>query len=124
MGMRGPCRPFHRAFDPSALLRQAAASVWAAILDGRAADRPELLASFWLVTHADLKRYTFAYWMLVPALKLPAPITLASNVVDIETPAGRPAGVVGGVPAVAGPSSQVLSSTLGQDLAAQVRLFL
>ena len=64
-----------KALDKNALFERVAGDVWAAILDGRAAEAPqEHLNRFLLVSFANLKKYQFHYMSAVPAL-LSAPIT-------------------------------------------------
>jgi ubiquitin-like modifier-activating enzyme ATG7 len=68
-----------KAMDAAAQLRLAAATVWADICSGAAEADPSRLATFWLHTYADLKRFRFTYWALLPALKPPAPFVCLST---------------------------------------------
>ncbi|KAJ3293044.1 Autophagy protein 7 [Rhizoclosmatium sp. JEL0117] len=54
--------------DKPALLSAAAAKIWAAIKNGEALEDQSILASFVLLTFADLKKYKFYYWFAFPAL--------------------------------------------------------
>ncbi|KAI5293538.1 Autophagy protein 7 [Ascosphaera acerosa] len=54
--------------DKSALLKDAARKIFDAINDGTIYVRPSLLASFTIISFADLKKYKFKYWFAFPAL--------------------------------------------------------
>lgn len=54
--------------DKSAILRTAARQIWDAIKDGTIYEVPSLLASFTILSFADLKKYRFTYWFAFPAL--------------------------------------------------------
>lgn len=54
--------------DKAAILRSAAALVWADIVSGRALDSPGLLARFVVACHADMKHHKFVLWPAFPAL--------------------------------------------------------
>ena len=51
---------------------QAGASIWASITSGAAEEDPALLSPFLLHCYADLKKYTFFYWLAFPVIKPPA----------------------------------------------------
>ncbi len=53
--------------------------MWEAILDGTIYSCPSLLASFAVVSFADLKRYKFTYWFGFPALHSDPPWRLDSS---------------------------------------------
>ena len=57
-----------KKFDKAALLQTAGARLWEAITTGAALRDPSLLNSFELLSFADLKRHSFVYWCLFPAL--------------------------------------------------------
>jgi len=63
-----------KAFDRKAACDRVGEDAWNAILDGSASDDPSVLNRFTVVTFADLKSWTFAYWFCFPALKLPEPV--------------------------------------------------
>lgn len=54
--------------DKSAMLHQAAKSIWDGIKDGSIFSVPSLLSSFIILSFADLKKYHFYYWVGFPAL--------------------------------------------------------
>jgi ubiquitin-like modifier-activating enzyme ATG7 len=54
--------------DKPALLKNAAQQIWDAIKDGTIYSVPSLLASFAVLSFADLKKYRFTYWFAFPAL--------------------------------------------------------
>ncbi|KAI1005781.1 Ubiquitin-like modifier-activating enzyme [Podosphaera aphanis] len=57
-----------RNIDKAALLKTAAKQIWNAINDGTIYSIPSLLASFTVISFADLKKYNFIYWFGFPAL--------------------------------------------------------
>lgn len=59
----------YRNYDRGSLLQQAGRTVWDAIRDGTIYSCPSLLASFVVLSFADLKRYHFYYWFAFPALQ-------------------------------------------------------
>ncbi|RMZ74931.1 hypothetical protein DV737_g5593, partial [Chaetothyriales sp. CBS 132003] len=58
----------YRKVDYSATLKQAGRKIWDAINDGTILSSPSLLASFTVISFADLKKYRFHYWFAFPAL--------------------------------------------------------
>ncbi|EEP80836.1 E1-like protein-activating enzyme Gsa7p/Apg7p [Uncinocarpus reesii 1704] len=58
----------YRAADKAALLRENGRKIWDAITDGSIYSSPSLLASFLILSFADLKKYTFSYWFAFPAI--------------------------------------------------------
>ncbi|KAI9782667.1 MAG: Autophagy protein 7 [Peltula sp. TS41687] len=58
----------YRNLDKNAILHRAGSIIWEAILDGTIYECPSLLASFSVISFADLKRYKFTYWFAFPAL--------------------------------------------------------
>ena len=57
-----------KQFDKAGLLRAAGARVWEAITSGAALRDPTLLNAFEMLSFADLKRHSFVYWCVFPAL--------------------------------------------------------
>ncbi|KAJ3141974.1 Autophagy protein 7 [Physocladia obscura] len=57
-----------KAADKQALLKAASEEIWSAIKSGRAMSDQSTLASFSLLTFADLKKFKFYYWFAFPAL--------------------------------------------------------
>ncbi|KAI8620117.1 hypothetical protein BC830DRAFT_1100702 [Chytriomyces sp. MP71] len=72
-----------RNADKNALLRQAAAKLWDDILSGEALSNHHLLATFTLLTFADLKKYKFYYWFAFPAL-LPTEHFTVSSITPLK----------------------------------------
>ncbi|KAL8703276.1 MAG: hypothetical protein Q9201_003539 [Fulgogasparrea decipioides] len=58
----------YRNLDKTAILTQAGRTIWDAIRDGTIYSCPSLLASFVLLSFADLKKYKFTYLFGFPAL--------------------------------------------------------
>lgn len=58
----------YRNIDKLNLLHQAGRTIWDAIQDGTVYSCPSLLASFIVLSFADLKKYRFSYWFAFPAL--------------------------------------------------------
>ncbi|KAJ5757845.1 uncharacterized protein N7511_006539 [Penicillium nucicola] len=58
----------YRNMDRPQLLHQAGQTVWDSIKDGTIFSCPSLLASFIIVSFADLKKYNFHYWFAFPAI--------------------------------------------------------
>ena len=58
----------YRNLDKVQMLQQAGRTVWDAINDGSIFSCPSLLASFLVLSYADLKKYRFSYWFAFPAL--------------------------------------------------------
>ena len=58
----------YRNLDKMAMLHNAARTIWDAINDGTIFSCPSLLASFLVLSYADLKKYRFSYWFAFPAL--------------------------------------------------------
>ena len=58
----------YRKAEHAVILRQAAKTIWDAINDGTIFSCPSLLASFLMLSFADLKKYRFHYWFAFPAL--------------------------------------------------------
>ncbi|KAL1957129.1 hypothetical protein VTO42DRAFT_6272 [Malbranchea cinnamomea] len=65
----------YRNADKNALLRQIGKTIWDAINDGTIYSCPSLLASFIILSFADLKRYRFSYWFAFPAIHSVPPWT-------------------------------------------------
>jgi ubiquitin-like modifier-activating enzyme ATG7 len=59
--------------DRAAILERAAQTIWEAIHDGSIYECPSLLASFTLITFANLKKYTFTYHFGFPAIQSDPP---------------------------------------------------
>ncbi|PGH17000.1 ubiquitin-like modifier-activating enzyme ATG7 [Helicocarpus griseus UAMH5409] len=58
----------YRNADKNSLLLQTAKTIWDAINDGTIYSCPSLLASFVVLSFADLKKYKFSYWFAFPAI--------------------------------------------------------
>ena len=58
----------YRNLDKVQMLQQAGRTIWDAINDGSIFSCPSLLASFLVLSYADLKKYRFSYWFAFPAL--------------------------------------------------------
>ena len=58
----------YRNLDKTQMLQQAGRTIWDAINDGSIFSCPSLLASFLVLSYADLKKYRFSYWFAFPAL--------------------------------------------------------
>ena len=58
----------YRSLDKVQMLQQAGRTIWDAIKDGSIFSCPSLLASFLVLSYADLKKYRFSYWFAFPAL--------------------------------------------------------
>ncbi|KAI4263508.1 MAG: hypothetical protein L6R42_001344 [Xanthoria sp. 1 TBL-2021] len=58
----------YRNLDKTAILTQAGRTIWDAIKDGTIYSCPSLLASFVVLSYADLKKYKFTYIFGFPAL--------------------------------------------------------
>ncbi|PGH11224.1 ubiquitin-like modifier-activating enzyme ATG7 [Polytolypa hystricis UAMH7299] len=58
----------YRNVEKAAVLQQAAKTIWDAINDGSIYSCPSLLASFTVLSFADLKKYKFSYWFGFPAI--------------------------------------------------------
>jgi len=68
----------YRSLDKMSMLQQAGRTIWDAINDGTIYSCPSLLASFLVLSFADLKKYRFSYWFAFPALVMDPPWTPAS----------------------------------------------
>lgn len=69
--------------DMKELLHEQGYKILEDITSGRSIDDPSLLASFLLVTYADLKKYRCRYMVAFPAMSLPEKITLKKDVIPI-----------------------------------------
>lgn len=63
----------YRNIDKVAFLQQAGKTIWDAINDGTIYSCPSMLASFVVISFADLKKYRFSYWFAFPALVMDLP---------------------------------------------------
>ncbi|KAK5102644.1 Autophagy protein 7 [Lithohypha guttulata] len=65
----------YRNLDKSALIQAAGKQIWDAINDdnGSIYVDPSILASFLVISFADLKKYRFSYWFAFPALVMDPP---------------------------------------------------
>ncbi|KAG0456151.1 hypothetical protein HPP92_023939 [Vanilla planifolia] len=68
---------FH-SIDKDALLKLEAKRIFDDIMSGKADEDCVLLSRFLLISFADLKRWTFRYWVGFPALSLEPPATLVN----------------------------------------------
>lgn len=57
-----------KSTDKIAMIHDAGRQIWDAIQDGTIYSVPSLLASFAILSYADLKKYRFTYWFAFPAL--------------------------------------------------------
>ncbi|XP_073037396.1 ubiquitin-like modifier-activating enzyme atg7 [Primulina eburnea] len=69
-----------KALDKQTLLRAEAKKIWEDIHSGKAKEDMRLLLRFFVISFADLKKWTFHYWFAFPALILDPPAT----VVDLK----------------------------------------
>ena len=67
-----------KTMDRKGLLQTIGKSIWDAINDGSALEKPSLLNNFLLLTYADLKKYNYYYWFAFPALAPEEPVTYKS----------------------------------------------
>ncbi|KAI1625315.1 autophagy-like protein 7 [Exophiala viscosa] len=65
----------YRNLDKLEMIQQAGRTIWDAINDGTIYSCPSLLASFLVLSFADLKKYKFYYWFAFPALVMDPPWT-------------------------------------------------
>ncbi|CCG82529.1 Ubiquitin-like modifier-activating enzyme atg-7 [Taphrina deformans PYCC 5710] len=56
--------------DKNEFLRTVASRTWEDIMSGAALEEPSLLVTFALLCFADLKKYTYTYWMAYPAFTM------------------------------------------------------
>lgn len=72
----------YKTTDKPQMLQQAGKTIWDAINDGTIFSMPSLLASFIVLSFADLKKYRFSYWFAFPALVMEpswVPVGTAEN---------------------------------------------
>ncbi|KAK7533378.1 uncharacterized protein J3D65DRAFT_635272 [Phyllosticta citribraziliensis] len=77
-----------KALDRSAILERAGQTIWEAISDGTIFSCPSLLASFTVISFADIKKYKFTYHFAFPAIHSDGPwkhITEPSKLTSPET---------------------------------------
>ncbi|KAL8733175.1 MAG: hypothetical protein Q9181_003688 [Wetmoreana brouardii] len=72
----------YRNLDKTAILTQAGRTIWDAIRDGTIYSCPSLLASFVLLSFADLKKYKFTYLFGFPALHSEPAWRVAASIKD------------------------------------------
>ncbi|KAL8779871.1 MAG: hypothetical protein Q9213_006741 [Squamulea squamosa] len=72
----------YRNLDKTAILTQAGRTIWDAIRDGTIYSCPSLLASFVVLSYADLKKYKFTYLFGFPALHSEPVWKLAGSLED------------------------------------------
>ncbi|KIW99222.1 E1-like protein-activating enzyme Gsa7p/Apg7p [Cladophialophora bantiana CBS 173.52] len=78
----------YRNIDKLAMIQQAGKTIWDAINDGTIYSCPSLLASFLVLSFADLKKYKFNYWFAFPALVMDppwVPMTSGGSLASPET---------------------------------------
>ena len=63
----------YRSINKLNMIQQAGKTIWDAINDGTVYSCPSLLASFLVLSFADLKKYKFNYWFAFPALVMDPP---------------------------------------------------
>ncbi|KAK5452831.1 Autophagy protein 7 [Exophiala xenobiotica] len=78
----------YRNIDKLQMIQKAGKTIWDAINDGTIYSCPSLLASFLVLSFADLKKYKFNYWFAFPALVMDPPWTPAQHQGAIPKPAG------------------------------------
>ncbi|KAK4798292.1 hypothetical protein SAY86_030618 [Trapa natans] len=66
----------YRGLDKEALLKAESKKIWDDIHSGRAVEDSTLLSRFFLISYADLKKWSFHYWFAFPALVLEPAATL------------------------------------------------
>ena len=76
----------YRNIDKLAMIQQAGKTIWDAINDGTIYSCPSLLASFLVLSFADLKKYKFSYWFAFPALVMDPPWTPVQRPGSIASP--------------------------------------
>ncbi|KAL3643503.1 Autophagy protein 7 [Castilleja foliolosa] len=69
-----------QALDKQSLLKAEARKIWEDILSGKVENDVSLLLRFLVVSFADLKKWSFHYWFVFPALTFDPPVT----VVDLK----------------------------------------
>ncbi|ETN39499.1 E1-like protein-activating enzyme Gsa7p/Apg7p [Cyphellophora europaea CBS 101466] len=75
----------YRNIDKIQMLQQAGRTIWDSINDGTIFSCPSLLASFLVLSFADLKKYRFSYWFAFPALVMEpswAPVSETGQAVE------------------------------------------
>nr|XP_022299462.1 ubiquitin-like modifier-activating enzyme ATG7 [Crassostrea virginica] len=70
--------------DKKEMMTEAGKKIWEAIISGRALVSPNLLASFLILTFADLKKYHYYYWFCFPCLCLPTDVTLNQEPIKMK----------------------------------------
>ncbi len=76
----------YRNVDKLAMIQQAGKTIWDAINDGTIYSCPSLLASFLMLSFADLKKYKFYYWFAFPALVMDSPWTPVQSSESVASP--------------------------------------
>ena len=74
----------YKNLDKPQMLNQAGKTIWDAINDGSIFSCPSLLASFLVLSYADLKKYRFSYWFAFPALVMDPPWVPVSDATQTE----------------------------------------
>ncbi|KAL6247402.1 Autophagy protein 7 [Rhinocladiella similis] len=78
----------YRNVDKLHMIQQAGKTIWDAINDGTIYSCPSLLASFLILSFADLKKYRFSYWFAFPALVMDPPWTPVQHQGSVPRPGG------------------------------------
>jgi hypothetical protein len=73
--------------DKAELMASERDKLAAAITSGEALKRPEMMARFMVLMHADLKKYLFYYWFVFPSLT-PAGVTYTLKVSAVSLSGG------------------------------------
>ncbi|EXJ53952.1 autophagy-like protein 7 [Cladophialophora yegresii CBS 114405] len=76
----------YRNIDKLAMIQQAGKTIWDAINDGTIYSCPSLLASFLVLSFADLKKYKFNYWFAFPALVMDPPWVPVRSTGSVASP--------------------------------------
>ncbi|KIW14585.1 E1-like protein-activating enzyme Gsa7p/Apg7p [Exophiala spinifera] len=78
----------YRNIDKPQMIQKAGKTIWDAINDGTIYSCPSLLASFLILSFADLKKYKFNYWFAFPALVMDPPWTPVEHQGAVPQPKG------------------------------------
>ncbi|KAJ9640823.1 Autophagy protein 7 [Knufia peltigerae] len=78
----------YRNVDKLHMIQQAGKTIWDSINDGTIYSCPSLLASFLILSFADLKKYKFHYWFAFPALVMDPPWTPVEHQGAVPKPEG------------------------------------
>ncbi|CAJ0931328.1 unnamed protein product, partial [Mesorhabditis belari] len=71
--------------DRRKIIEESALSIFHNIKNGVWLERPEILNTFVLTIHANLKKFVYTYWNCVPALCSPENITYVQEPIELDT---------------------------------------